>query len=295
MIVTLKSSLLTVEIDDFGAQMSSVKDTAGTEYIWQADPAIWARHAPTLFPVIARLQDGQYTHKGQTYSITSHGFARDNRFQVVESSGTHAVFRLTENEKTLAMYPFPFRLTISYRLEGTCLTKTTTVENTGAEEMPYELGNHDGFRIPLNEGEVMEDYAVILPGVDTLTPYGMDENLMTTPKGKVYPLTNGRIPVKPMSVGVDTFLLDELPQRQAHLVDKNGKVRVTLKFEDFPYLGIWTKPMPLDFDTNYVCIEPWTTLPDATFVGRGLVDKQGIRILAPGASETFSYTTEFFE
>ena len=295
MIVTLKSSALTVKIDTFGAQLSSVKDTVGTEYIWQADPSIWARHAPTLFPVIARLKDGQYTHKGQTYSITSHGFARDNLFDLSGYNDTNAIFRLKENESTLAMYPFPFRLTIAFRLEGNCLYKTVTVENPGTEDMPYELGNHDGFRIPLNPGEKMDDYAVILPGVDTLAPYGMDENMMTTPKGKVYPLTDGRIPVKPMSFGVDTFLLDELPQRTAHLVDKTGKVRVTLKFDEFPYLGIWTKPKPLDFDTNYVCIEPWTTLPDATFVGRGLADKQGIRILAPGQAESFSYSTEFFE
>lgn len=295
MTVTLKSPALTIEIDTFGAQLSSVKDTKGVEYIWQADPKIWARHAPTLFPVIARLQNGQYTHEGKTYSITSHGFARDNEFELVQADATYAVFTLTENEATKVMYPFPFRLTIAFRLEGNCLTKTVTVENTGTAAMPYELGNHDGFRIPLNEGDTMNDYAVVLPGVTTLAPYGMDENMMTTPKGKTYPLTDGRIPVKPMSVGVDTFLLDELPKRQAHLVDKNGHIRVTLNFADYPYLGIWTKPMPLDFDTNYVCIEPWTTLPDATFVGRGLSDKQGIRILAPGCGESFSYTTEFFE
>ena len=66
MMVTLKNTHLTVEIDDLGAQLCSVKSPEGTEYIWQADPAIWGRHAPLLFPVIGRLQGGQYTYKGQT-------------------------------------------------------------------------------------------------------------------------------------------------------------------------------------------------------------------------------------
>ena len=66
MTVTLRNALLTVEIDDLGAQLCSVQNAQGTEYIWQADPAIWGRHAPLLFPVIGRLRDGQYIHRGKT-------------------------------------------------------------------------------------------------------------------------------------------------------------------------------------------------------------------------------------
>ena len=64
-----------------------------------------------------------------------------------------------------------------------------------------------------------------------------------------------------------------------------------MDFTGFPYLGLWTQDKP--FDTNYVCIEPWTTLPDGTFVGRALADKQGIRTLEAGQSETLTYTTLF--
>ena len=38
----------------------------------------------------------------------------------------------------------------------------------------------------------------------------------------------------------------------------------------------------------------FTTVTDATFVGRELGDKAGVRRLAPGESETLSYTTEIF-
>ena len=62
MMITLKNQYLTVEIDDLGAQLCSVKAPCGREYIWQADPAIWGRHAPLLFPVIGRLQGGQYSY-----------------------------------------------------------------------------------------------------------------------------------------------------------------------------------------------------------------------------------------
>ena len=291
MTVTLQNQQLTVQIEALGAQLCSVKNAAGQEYIWKADPAVWGRHAPLLFPVIGRLRDGQYTHKGITYTIPSHGFARDSLFTVTEQTDIRAVFRLTHSEATLAVYPFPFTLTVTYTLEDNRLVKSCTVENTGGEELLYELGGHDGFTAPLEEGEVMDDYAILLPGLEAITPYGMDEACMITPKGAIHPLDNGRVPLKPAVYGLDTIILGDLPQRRAILADKAGKARVTLDFPDFPYLGLWTQGKP--FDTNYVCIEPWTTLPDATFVGRALADKQGVRTLAPGGAETLTYTTTF--
>ena len=84
MTVTLKNQVLTVLIEDAGAQLCSVKNTAGTEYIWQADPAVWGRHAPLLFPVLGRLKDSKYTLNGKEYTIPMHGFARDSAFAVTE-------------------------------------------------------------------------------------------------------------------------------------------------------------------------------------------------------------------
>ena len=86
MTVTLKNESLTVLIEDKGAQLCSVKNAAGAEYIWKADPAVWNRHAPLLFPLIGRLQDGEYTVHGQTYHIGSHGFARDSLFTVADTA-----------------------------------------------------------------------------------------------------------------------------------------------------------------------------------------------------------------
>lgn len=291
MTVTLKNQVLTVLIEDAGAQLCSVKNTAGTEYIWQADPAIWGRHAPMLFPIIGRLKDNQYDLKGTTYTIPTHGFARDSRFDVVAQSDTSVTFRLTHSEQTLAVWPFPFTLDVTYALEGNRLIKTFRVDNPGQEPMLYELGGHDGFVAPLEAGETMDDYAILIPGMDALSPYGMDEACMITPKSVTHPLEGGRIPLKPSVYGLDTIILGDLPQSRAILADKAGRPRVTLDFPGFPYLGLWTPDKP--FDTNYVCIEPWSTLPDATFVGRELAGKAGIRTLPAGQSEELTYTTTF--
>lgn len=291
MMVTLKNEFLAVQIEDLGAQLCSVKNARGTEYIWQADPAIWPRHAPLLFPIIARLRDNQYELEGKTYTIPTHGFARDTLFTVLEQTDSAVSFQLTDSPETLAVWPFPFVLTVTYTLAENRLIKSCRVENRSDKTMYYELGGHDGFTAPLEAGETMADYAIVLPGVDAIRPYGMTEAGVLTPKETAYPLENGRIPLSPAHYGLDTIMLDELPVHRALLVDKAGRARVTLDFPDFPYLGIWTPAKP--FDTNYICIEPWTTLPDGTFVGRGLADKAGIRTLAAGDSETLTYTTTF--
>ena len=292
MTVTIQSDLLTVDIDSLGAQLSSIRTQDGTEFLWQGNPDIWARRAPILFPFIGRLKEGTYLLSGRPYTISTHGFARDMEFEAVKQTEDAVSFQLTDTPQTQMVYPFAFTLTVTYALRGNVLTKTHQVVNHSSQEMLYELGAHDGFQGPVGEGLTMADYTVRLPGLESVSFYGMDESLMLTPKGEEIPLTDSALPLTPATFGLDTMILDAPPQAKAVLCDKTGQPRVALEFPDFPYLGIWTQAKP--YDTGYVCIEPWSTLPDGTFMGRELGDKPGIRRLAPGQSEQLSYTTTIY-
>ena len=188
MIHTIQNRHLAVQVDDLGAQLCSVRSSDGTEYIWQADPAIWGRHAPLLFPVIGRLQDGQYTLDGQVFSIPIHGFARDSLFQVVKSSDSSLTLLLTDSPESRAVYPFSFSLAVTCALEENRLTKSFRVENHSPRDMYYELGGHEGYRAPLTSDQTMDDYAVLVPGLDVLTPYGwIREAIWSLPRGRPIP------------------------------------------------------------------------------------------------------------
>lgn len=286
--ITLKNDLLTVVISTLGAELQSILAADGTELLWQADSAIWGRHAPLLFPIIGRLREGRYTLNGQSVSISQHGFARDTEFTVERQNADSVTLSMGESEATRAVYPFSFRLTVRYQLKGASLVKSHTVTNCSERAMPYELGGHDGFRTTLRAGETMSDYAVEFPGQSVLHPFGMDEHCFLTPEKLDYPLDGNLLSLPPKVFGLDTVVLEDLPCRQVSLVGKKSGYRLSMDFSDFDYLAIWTKPV--DFDTNYVCIEPWTTLPECTFVGSELTDKRGIRVLGSGESETLSYT-----
>ena len=179
MTVTIQSDLLTVDIDSLGAQLASIRTRDGEEYLWQGDPDIWARRAPILFPFIGRLKDSTYLLQGTPYTISTHGFARDMEFEVAEQAQDAVSFQLTHTPQTLAVYPFAFTLTVTYALKGNELTKTHRMFNASQEEMLYELGAHDGFRVPVGDGITMADYTIRLPGVDSVRFYGMDENLIS--------------------------------------------------------------------------------------------------------------------
>ena len=154
MTYVLKNELLSVTLSDKGAEVISVKNTEGYEYIWQGDPKYWEGQAPLMFPICGRLFGGKYTYGDKEFEMNLHGFARKSVFSVREADDTHAVFVLTDIPESLAEYPFPFVLSIEYRLCGNSLTGSVTVENSGSETLPFTVGLHPGFNVPLGEGRI---------------------------------------------------------------------------------------------------------------------------------------------
>ena len=81
--VTISNEHLTVEIAEKGAELQSIKDANGREYLWQGDPDFWPRRSPILFPLVCSVNDDTYTVDGKDYHLPRHGFARDMDFTVV--------------------------------------------------------------------------------------------------------------------------------------------------------------------------------------------------------------------
>src|ERR1700675_3407535 len=108
--VSLNSGELTAEIEPRGAQLSTLRDRAARELLWNGDPAVWAGRAPLLFPIVGVLVDGTYRLGSQTYRLPRHGFARGKLFAVESSGASAATFRLAADEASLRVYPFEFEL-----------------------------------------------------------------------------------------------------------------------------------------------------------------------------------------
>ena len=84
---TIHNEFLTLTVDTHGAEAVSLKNAAGEELLWQADPAVWKRHAPILFPWTSKLPGGTFEVDGKTYKGGQHGFARDMEHTLLKAEG----------------------------------------------------------------------------------------------------------------------------------------------------------------------------------------------------------------
>ena len=158
---TIHNEFLTLTVDTHGAEAVSLKNAAGQEMLWQADPAVWKRHAPILFPWTGKLTGGAFTHKGKTYPGGQHGFARDVEHTLLCAEGDTIRLELRSDEKSKAeRFPFDFVLTSTFRLEGRTVHHTLTVTNPAdaAEELQFGIGYHPAFRIPFDDKHTTTNY-----------------------------------------------------------------------------------------------------------------------------------------
>ena len=165
---TIQNEFLSLTVDTHGAEAVSLKNAAGEELLWQADPAVWKRHAPILFPWTGKLKDGSFTHGGKTYKGGQHGFARDVEHTLLKAEGDTIQLELRPDEAMKAeKFPFDFVLTSTFRLDGKTLHHTLTVSNPGAEELRFGIGYHPAFALPFDDRHVTEDYEIRFDGLES--------------------------------------------------------------------------------------------------------------------------------
>ena len=287
----IENEFLRIGISSKGAELISLYDLKNSrELLWQGDEAIWPGQAPILFPLVGRLKTKGYVYKGKRYDINIHGFARQMEFTLNEKSKEVVSFTLVSSEETRRQYPFDFEFTVRYSLEERHLLKEHIVTNKSVEDMYYEVGGHDGYQLPLAGGEKMEEYYLSFEGKNALHSYMCNDEVMLLDKKRRIDLDKGRLNLKMSVFSNDALILDSDAGKAVELAGpKTGRL-LTVRFPDFEYLGIWTKYMP--FDTNYICIEPWSSLPDFLHLGAELTEKIGIRRLSAGQTEVLSYSVD---
>src|SRR3954463_16419896 len=114
---TLENEVLKVQVSAKGAELQSIINKVfQTDYLWNGNPAFWAKHSPVLFPIVGALKNDTYYFNDIAWQLERHGFARDTEFLLTSNSGNRMVFTLEANTETLLKYPFAFRFDISYEL-----------------------------------------------------------------------------------------------------------------------------------------------------------------------------------
>lgn len=289
MSIQLQNNDLNVIISNKGAELSSVKSLKyELEYLWQGDSSYWSRKAPILFPIVGRLINDQYEFNGNKYNLGQHGFARDYNFKTNKLDDTMVSLFLESDESTKKMYPFDFRLTITYVLDKNSIIITYLVENLGNEMMYFSIGAHPGFNLPLVSNTVFEDYYI------SFTPNYARETIPLI--GPYLDLTSKTITeLDRLALSRDIFDNDALiygtcgKNTLTIQSDKTNRF-ISLSYNDFPYVGIWSPPKKA---APFVCLEPWLGIADPINASGNINEKLGIIQLEGGKSFAAEYSITF--
>ncbi len=292
-VFSINNSYLTIKVDTLGAELTSIQDnTTGIEYLWNADPAYWNRHAPILFPFVGRLKDTAYTYQEKTYSIPQHGFARDYEFTLISQTDTELWLSFEANEETRKIYPFDFCLELGYRLEGRKVTAFWRVRNKGNDIMFFSIGGHPAFYCPLNPAQKQSDCYFEF---DTKQPIryllvneqGLEVKL---PKEEQYLLNSkdGIVQIDAHMFDRDALIIEDHQCHQVSLLDADKKPYLRLTF-DAPLFGLWS---PAGKHAPFVCIEPWYGRCDSSEFSGTLEERDYSNSLDSGKTFEKSYTIE---
>lgn len=280
----IKDNHIEVTISTLGAELQSIKDNSlNYEYLWQGDTKFWAGRAPILFPIVGALKNKEYLLNGQNYSMPNHGVIRINEFTSTQISEKEMQFIFLATEETKKMYPFDFKMEVTYHLENHKIYISHRITNLSTETMPFTFGLHPGF----NLDDKLENSYLELADEKLISTIDTKDGFMIAKE------TN--YGVKNLEFKADTFdqnntlIFDNLKSRQATLRFQNSPRTVTMNWnDDLPLLAIWSKA-----GAPYVCIEPWCGWADNHEDSiNELSSKKGMVLLSPNQVKEYKYTIE---
>lgn len=277
----LNNGVIKVKIAERGAELKSVQKN-GREYMWNADPKFWSRTSPILFPFVGGLRNNRYKHDGKEYTGIKHGFARDCDFKLVDIGESSVTFLLEDSEETLKIYPFKFKLYITYILDGSKITVKWSVENPNNCDMYFSIGAHPAFNLnpdgnyfKFDSKENIEYKLIDADGLVMSEKYTLEND--------------GYVPIVSGMFDKDAYIIEGEQASEVSLCDKNKKEYVTVRFAS-PLFGLW---QPVGENVPFVCIEPWYGRCDRNDFCGELKDRDYGNIIPSGEIFTAQYEIEF--
>jgi aldose 1-epimerase len=252
---------------------------------------------PLLFPFPGRIGKSRFMFGGREYLLEPgdrfgnaiHGFVYNRPWRAVEQSVNRVSgeFQASRDDRTmLSRWPSDFRIRVSYTIEGMKLTTQIECENTGSSPLPYGLGTHAYFRLPLSDGADPELTSVTVPATSVWEAHDQLPSGQLLPAAGDLDLTSA----KPLAGrSFDTYFTQLQPAKsgivETLLADRGSGRRLVQTFTpDFTQCVVFTPA-----HREAICLEPYTCVPDPfRLAAKG--HATGLKSLQPG--ERFVTTIE---
>ncbi|MES2727059.1 MAG: aldose 1-epimerase family protein [Bacteroidota bacterium] len=285
---SITNGCLELSANSKGAELSSVKNRKHNyEFIWQANADVWNRHAPILFPIVGKLNNNQTEIDGNYYSMSQHGFARDCNFEMIDQSTNELSFKLLASPETRVLYPFDFELIVTYSFTDIAnqIKVTYHVNNLSDKAMPFSIGAHPGFQLPVKD---LSQYEIDFYTIDSFQKELLSNGLFAE-KAEEVKLKNSKLTLQADSFSKDAIVIKDIVAKKIKLNHLHSDFAIEMAFNDFTDLGIWSKTNCQEF----ICLEPWLGYADNVGYTGNMYNKKGIVLLESSQSYTASYFMSF--
>lgn len=292
MIIEIKNATASAKADTSGAELRSFKREDGQELLWQGNMKYWGGQAPVLFPIVGALRNGKVKIEGKWYEMGRHGFARRMEYEIADQCEDSVSLKLSSGEASKVYYPFDFCFTVNYRLSDSSLTTEFIVENTGDKIMPFAVGGHPAYNVPILPGEEFEDYRIEFGKTENQKCPVIDlkECLIDFSKSEFGIENSNIIELKHELFYKDALVFSDLNSDEVRIVSSKSGHGIAMDISEFPMLGIWSCVN----DGPYVALEPWTGCATAVDEDDNFESKRGMTFLKPGEKQSFAFTTRYF-
>ena len=243
---------------------------------------------PILFPYPGRLQGMVFEWRGKSYKQESndkfgnaiHGFVHKRPWRIIDSTSNslQTEFHAAKDDPSLLdRWPADFRIKCRFEIVGQTLKTSFRVENPCDRDLPFGLGAHPYFRLPLIAHSTADECVVSVP---VKRQWELDEML---PTGASQILVNGLTSADGLrfaDMQYDDVFSDFATSGrrcEATIRDKDRTIRLSYS-QNFRTCVLFTPP-----HREAVCIEPYTCIPDAQRLRESGIG-EGMLVLSPGES-----------
>jgi aldose 1-epimerase len=249
--------------------------------------------APVLFPFPSRVRDGEAHFGGRTIKLDRppgqrhaiHGLVAGIPWRVerrgVDASGAFARCSIVADpDRVLRQFPFPYRHTLTWRLNGKTLRVEAEAANIGSEPMPMGFGWHPYFRLPMQPGG---DRSKAIVEVPANRIWQLEELLV--PTGVTLPVPADRDFRTARAIGAtnldDIYTDVDRSSGSSACSLTDPSTGFTVQVAAGPTFREWVVYAPPTRPT--ICFEPYTCPGDAfNLAARGI--DAGVIVLKPGGT-----------
>lgn len=230
------------------------------------------------FPVLMppnRIAQGKFTFNGRDYVFDInergknhiHGIVHDLPWQVVATSTDGAAsvttaIRSDDHSKIKESYPHSFELRMTFSLRGARMDITVEAENFGSDPMPFGVGFHPYFNVPLLPTSSKAQCTVQVPAKQV---WELNDDLI--PTGRRLPVAGERDLRQPKALSEvvldDVFTDLEFTEGASVAELRDNGAGITVRYgadEEFKHWVVYTGR---NLEAPFVCLEPYTWVTNA--------------------------------